>query len=201
MGLLRPFKTVPRNIREWSRWFGTLSVEADSVGDGVVGLAGMADIATDSFIGRETAGTGVPEVLPASIIETVYNAQVAAASQAEAEAGTETEIRRFSPLRIAQAIAAQWTLKVADFTLVAGDMINATAIATAIDATLPGTIAAGNVFIVHNASTSTKVVQIDPATHSILGAAGTVTSSDTLVLALGETVYMVAISTSVLEVV
>ena len=40
-------------------------------------------------------------------IETAYNAQVAAASQAEAEAGTETAIRRFSPLTIAQAIAAQ----------------------------------------------------------------------------------------------
>lgn len=36
-------------------------------------------------------------------IETAYNAQVAAASQVEAEAGTETEIRRFSPLRIKQA--------------------------------------------------------------------------------------------------
>lgn len=40
-------------------------------------------------------------------IETAYNAQVAAASQAEAEAGTEAAVRRFSPLRIAQAIAAQ----------------------------------------------------------------------------------------------
>jgi hypothetical protein len=39
-------------------------------------------------------------------IENAYNAQVAAASQGEAEAGTEAAIRRFSPLRIAQAIAA-----------------------------------------------------------------------------------------------
>lgn len=42
-------------------------------------------------------------------IETAYNAQVGAASQAEAEAGTETAIRRFSPLRVAQAIAALGT--------------------------------------------------------------------------------------------
>ena len=41
-----------------------------------------------------------------SEIETAYNNQVAAASQAESEAGTETAIRRFSPLRLAQAIAA-----------------------------------------------------------------------------------------------
>ena len=39
-------------------------------------------------------------------IETGYNNQVAAASQAEMEAGTETAIRRMSPLRVAQAIAA-----------------------------------------------------------------------------------------------
>lgn len=94
-----------------------------------------------------------------------------------------------------------WVLKTADFTLVSGDKINATAIATAIDATLPTTIAVGDEFIVHNASTSTKVVQIDPATHSIIGVGGTVTSSDTLVLALGDTVRLVAISSSVLEVV
>jgi hypothetical protein len=41
-----------------------------------------------------------------SEIETAYNSQVAAASQAEMEAGTEAAIRRMSPLRVAQAIAA-----------------------------------------------------------------------------------------------
>jgi len=39
-------------------------------------------------------------------IETAYNSQVAAASQAEMEAGTESAIRRMSPLRVAQAISA-----------------------------------------------------------------------------------------------
>jgi hypothetical protein len=41
-----------------------------------------------------------------SEIATGYGNQVAAASQVEAEAGTEAAIRRFSPLRIAQAITA-----------------------------------------------------------------------------------------------
>jgi hypothetical protein len=41
-----------------------------------------------------------------SEIATAYNNQVSAASQAEMEAGTETGIRRVSPLRVAQAIAA-----------------------------------------------------------------------------------------------
>ena len=94
-----------------------------------------------------------------------------------------------------------WELAVESFTLEAGDKINATAIATMIDATLPVPIAAGDEFIVHNASTSTKVVQIEPNGHSIVGAGGTVTPSDTLVLELGDTAHLVAISSSVLEVV
>ncbi|MDZ7786512.1 MAG: hypothetical protein U5L95_05355 [Candidatus Saccharibacteria bacterium] len=39
-------------------------------------------------------------------IETAYNAQVSAASQAEAEAGTETADRRWSPLRVREAAAS-----------------------------------------------------------------------------------------------
>jgi len=39
-------------------------------------------------------------------IETSYNNQVAVVSQAEAEAGTATTVKRWTPLRIAQAIAA-----------------------------------------------------------------------------------------------
>ena len=94
-----------------------------------------------------------------------------------------------------------WELKTADFNLVVGDRINATAIATAIDATLPAALVIGDELIVHNASTSTKVVQIEPNGHSIIGAGGTVTSSDTLVLELGDTAHLVAISSSVMEVV
>lgn len=94
-----------------------------------------------------------------------------------------------------------WTLETASFTLVADDKKSIEATSGAVDATLPGTIVVGDVFIVHNASTSTQTVQIDPATHSIKGALGTVSSSDTLVLAIGETVYLVAVTTSVLEVV
>lgn len=36
-----------------------------------VTLANMADIATDSFIGRDTAGAGVPEVLSAATVKTI----------------------------------------------------------------------------------------------------------------------------------
>lgn len=39
-------------------------------------------------------------------IETAYNAQVAVVTQAEAEAGTSTDVKRFTPERVRQAIAA-----------------------------------------------------------------------------------------------
>jgi len=50
-------------------------------------------------------GTGGGSSTPAEI-EAGYNSQVPAASQAEMETGTEAAIRRVSPLRVAQAIAA-----------------------------------------------------------------------------------------------
>lgn len=62
------------------------------------------DAAVTKLTGIETAATADQT---AAEIETAYNAQVAAASQVEMETGTEAAIRRMSPLRIAQAIAAQ----------------------------------------------------------------------------------------------
>lgn len=96
-----------------------------------------------------------------------------------------------------------WTLETADFTLVAGDQknIEATTAATTVTATLPGTLVVGDEIKVHNQVTSTEDVFIDPATHTIKGPLGEVASPDDLILALGETAHMVAISTSVMELV
>ncbi len=54
------------------------SGDVTSVGDGVqtiaakaVTLAKMADMATDSFLGRDTAGTGTPEVLSVATVKTL----------------------------------------------------------------------------------------------------------------------------------
>lgn len=90
MPLFEPFKYVPRDIREWSQWFSTLQVipdddsvseiklEDDSVTtpkivDDAVTLAKMAEMATNSFLGRDTAGVGNPEVLSAVIARLVLD--------------------------------------------------------------------------------------------------------------------------------
>ena len=51
----------------------TGTVSATSIGAGAVTLAKMANIATDSFIGRDTAGTGVPEVLSTGTARTILS--------------------------------------------------------------------------------------------------------------------------------
>ena len=103
---------------------------ADTVGtteidNNAVSLAKMADMATASLLGRNTAGTGDPEVLSAATartllnvedgatadqsdaeIETAYNNQVSVVSQAEAEAGTATTARRWTAERVKQAVDA-----------------------------------------------------------------------------------------------
>ena len=98
---------------------------ATVIADEAVTLAKMAHMATASFLGRNTAATGDVEVLSAATarsvlgieagatadqtdaeIETAYNNQVAQVSQAEAEAGSVTSDRRWTPQRVKQAINA-----------------------------------------------------------------------------------------------
>jgi len=101
------------------------TIDTAQIDDEAVTLAKLAPMATASLIGRDTAGTGDPEVLSAADartllnvedgatadqsdaeIETAYNNQVDVVTQPEAEAGTVTDVRRWTPERIKQAIAA-----------------------------------------------------------------------------------------------
>ena len=80
----------------------------DLTGTGNISLTGTVDgrdVATDGakLDGVEAGATADQSNVE---IETAYNAQVPAVTQVEAEAGTEVAIRRWSPLRVAQAIAA-----------------------------------------------------------------------------------------------
>lgn len=70
-----------------------------------------AEANTNAYTDAEKAKLGAIEASATadqsdSEIETGYNNQVSASSQAEMETGTETAIRRMSPLRVAQAISA-----------------------------------------------------------------------------------------------
>ncbi len=103
---------------------------------------------------------------------------------------------------VSLAGSASFELKTDNYTLVDADRIIITA-ATAKTITVAATVAAGDEFIVHNATTSAGVVSIEPNTgHTIRGPFGTaVGGTDTIVLAPGETIRMVAVSASVLEIV
>lgn len=70
-------------------------------------IASIAGLQT-ALDGKATSAQGAladTAVQPGSVV-TIYDAAVPAATQVEAEAGTEVGIRRWSPLRIADAIAA-----------------------------------------------------------------------------------------------
>ena len=139
--------------------------------------------ATDRLLGRDTSGAGsVEEIAPAAIrtminvedgatadqtnseIETGYNAQVAVATQAEAEGGTVTAVKRFTPERIKQAIAAlatgaynPWAIKTASYTAVVGDQLIVTG-SSAVTITLPASPAAGNSVTIQNRSSAVVTV-------------------------------------------
>ena len=77
-------------------------------------------------------------------IETAYDAQVAVATQGEAEAGSSTSVKRFTPQRIGQAIAALASggldlvaVKTANFTAEVGKQYSINTTSQAISMTLP----------------------------------------------------------------
>jgi hypothetical protein len=54
---------------------GAGSVTTTMLADDSVTIAKMANMATDSFIGRDSAGTGNPEILDASTVRTILNVE------------------------------------------------------------------------------------------------------------------------------
>ena len=128
-------------------------------------------------------------------------------TQAAAELGTATANKLWTAQRVKQAIDSlagtpTFALKTDGYLLVAGDRIIITA-ATAKTITVAATVAASDEFIVHNATSSAGVVSVEPNTgHTIVGPFGSaVGGTDTITLAPGETIRMVAVSASVLEII
>jgi len=100
-----------------------------------------------------------------------------------------------------EAFNKQWINKSAGFSVKAGKMYQIDASAGSVDGALATTYNIGDSIIVHNESISTNLVRLTNTALTIKGAGGTVTSSDNLVLAAGDTVHMVAKTTTILEVV
>lgn len=69
--------------------------------------------------------------------------------------------------------------------------------------TIAAVVAVNDEFVIHNSSQSTGVISVEPNTgHTIKGPSGNaVGGTDTIVLAAGDTLRVVAVSSSVLEIV
>lgn len=97
----------------------------------------------------------------------------------------------------------EWGVKTADFTFAADEAWIMEATGAAATADLPGTVAAGDYFILHNSTASTQQVDLDPMSgHTIRGPCGNaVGGTDTIKLLPGETIYVVAVTSALLEIV
>lgn len=64
---LRPFITIPQTLRDWTRWIRESALDGTvataNIDDNAVTLAKMAQVSTDTLLGRATAGTGNVETV------------------------------------------------------------------------------------------------------------------------------------------
>jgi len=133
---------------------------------------------------------------------------IATITQAAAEAGTATDRKIFTAQRVKQAIDAlasggtAWEVVAGADTIAAGEGFLVEDAGGTFTITLAATIAIGDVFVIHNSTTSTGVVSIEPNTgHTVRGAQDTaVGDTDTITIAPGETMHLVAITTALLEI-
>lgn len=102
--------------------------------------------------------------------------------------------------KIPEIILLTWAKKTADFTAEAGGAYIIDASANTIDATLP-TIAIGDVFTFHSANASSFKVQILNPSYSIISNGGTISAGTDMELQAGNSVQLVALTTSILQVV
>ena len=99
------------------------------------------------------------------------------------------------------AIDEQWVNKSAAFTVFAGRSYQIDASSGAVDAALKTAYVVGDVIIVHNESISTSTVQLTNASLTINGTTGVISPGTPLELEPGNSVQMVAKTTTTLEVV
>ena len=138
---------------------------------------------------------------------TLQDAALATISQVDAEAGTATDRKIFTAQRVKQAIAAlagaaTFELITDNDTIEVGERFSCE-VATAKLITITATIAALDEFIIHNSTASAGVLSIEPNTgHTIRGPLGSaVGDTDTITLAAGETIRLLAVSAALLEII
>jgi hypothetical protein len=96
----------------------------------------------------------------------------------------------------------QWQpTKTASFTVAINTMNSILATGSAVNATLTASATDGSFFVIANSAASTQTVMIMNAGYTIRNNRRSITSADNIVLAAGQTAYLRAISTTVLEVV
>lgn len=101
--------------------------------------------------------------------------------------------------KIPEIILLTWSKKTSDFNTEAGGSYVIDASSNTVDATLP-TIAIGDSFTFHNANASTFKVQILNPSYSIISNGGTIAAGTDMELQAGNSVQLVALTTSILQV-
>ena len=167
----------------------------------VVTPAGTDSLAVDQ--------AGTTKKLTVTQLLTLQDAVIATISQADAEAGTATDARLITAQRMKQAIDAlasggiTWEIVTAADTIGAGEGFHVNSNNT-FTITLATTIAANEEFIIHVISTASGVISFEPASgHTVQSPVGAdvVGGTDTITIAAGETLHLLALSSSILEIV
>lgn len=171
-------------------------------------LTAVSTPAGTDTLAAEQGGT-TKKLTVTQIISLAVAAALATISQSDAEAGTATDRRIFTAQRVKQAIDAlasggtAWEVVTGTDTIAAGEgfMVEGSSTFTV---TLASTIAVGDVFIIHVTSDFTGVLSIEPNTgHTIQSPVGTDVAggTDTITVAAGETIHLVAETAAILEII
>ena len=161
--------------------------QTDPVENGIYDVSTGAWIRSDDFDGNRDAVNGtLATVADASGTSTFYRL-VASGSVA---IGTSSITWG---LLGGLSVAPSWSLETGDFTAQAETKYSVTASSVDVDVSISTSLSDGNEITIHCDAESTFDVLIAPGSYTIRGPLGTVVNPDTLTVAAGETVVLVAV--------